>query len=145
MSVDQKLLDHQFYSISAYVISGCHCTQVCKFMSINLNFVREIPRGGRWRTRVGGATKSAALFTDFLNQKSTHLSTFNLMFVLQRPCVRNVIKKARFFDTCSYFCHGLREIGRSVGHRPNGFLRLSLNDRTIIFVVIFLDKTVSVG
>ena len=32
-------------------------TQWCKFMSKNLNFAREISRGGRGRTRVGGATK----------------------------------------------------------------------------------------
>ena len=31
------------------------------------------------------------------------------------------------------------------GRRPNGFLGLSLNDRTILFQVISLDKTVSVG
>ena len=30
------------------------------------------------------------------------------------------------------------------GRRPNGFLRLYLNDRTILFLVILLDKTVSV-
>ena len=33
----------------------------------------------------------------------------------------------------------------TVGHRPNGFLGLSLIDRTILFLVILLDKTVSVG
>ena len=31
----------------------------------------------------------------------------------------------------------------SIGRRPNGFLGLSLNDRTIIFLVILLYKTVS--
>ena len=31
------------------------------------------------------------------------------------------------------------------GRRPNGFLGLSLNDRTILFQVILLDKSVSVG
>ena len=31
------------------------------------------------------------------------------------------------------------------GRRPNGFLTLSLNDRAILFLVILLDKTVSVG
>ena len=31
------------------------------------------------------------------------------------------------------------------GRRLNGFLALSLNDRTILFLVILLDKTVSVG
>ena len=31
------------------------------------------------------------------------------------------------------------------GRRPNDFLGLSLNDRTILFPVILLDKTVSVG
>ena len=31
------------------------------------------------------------------------------------------------------------------GRRPNGFLGLYLNDRTIIILVILLDKTVSVG
>ena len=31
------------------------------------------------------------------------------------------------------------------GRRLNGFLRLSLNDGTILFLVILLDKTVSVG
>ena len=31
------------------------------------------------------------------------------------------------------------------GRRPNGFLGLSLNDRTITFLEILLDKTVSVG
>ena len=31
------------------------------------------------------------------------------------------------------------------GRRPNGFLGLSLNDRTILFLEISLDKTVSVG
>ena len=33
----------------------------------------------------------------------------------------------------------------SIGRRPNGFLGLSLNDRTISFLVILLDTTVSVG
>ena len=33
----------------------------------------------------------------------------------------------------------------SQGCRPNGFLGLSLNDRIILFLVILLDKTVSVG
>ena len=32
-----------------------------------------------------------------------------------------------------------------LGRRPNGFLGLSLNDMTIIFLVILLEKTVSVG
>ena len=32
-------------------------TRWCKFMSKNLNLAREIPRGGRGRTRVSGATK----------------------------------------------------------------------------------------
>ena len=32
-----------------------------------------------------------------------------------------------------------------IGRRPNGFLGLSLNDGTILFRVILLDKTVSVG
>ena len=31
------------------------------------------------------------------------------------------------------------------GRRHNGFLGLSLNDSTIIFLVILLDKTVSFG
>ena len=35
--------------------------------------------------------------------------------------------------------------GELEGRRPNGFLGLSLNDRTIIFLVILVDKTVSVG
>ena len=35
--------------------------------------------------------------------------------------------------------------GKFRGRRPNGFLGLSLNDRTILFLVILLDKTVSVG
>ena len=30
-------------------------------------------------------------------------------------------------------------------HRPNGFLEMSVNDMTILFLVILLDKTVSVG
>ena len=35
--------------------------------------------------------------------------------------------------------------GTAEGRRPNGFLGLSLNDRTILFLlVIILDKTVSV-
>ena len=33
----------------------------------------------------------------------------------------------------------------SQGRRPNGFLGLSLNDRTILFLVILFDRTVSVG
>ena len=33
----------------------------------------------------------------------------------------------------------------SKGRRPNGFLGLSLNDRTILFLAVLLDKTVSVG
>ena len=35
-------------------------------------------------------------------------------------------------------------ISLSLGRRPNGFLGLSLNDRTNLFLVILLDKTVSV-
>ena len=31
------------------------------------------------------------------------------------------------------------------GRRPNGYLGLSLNDRTILFLVTLSDKTVSVG
>ena len=30
----------------------------------------------------------------------------------------------------------------TTGRRPNGFLGLSLNDRTILFLLILLDKTV---
>ena len=33
----------------------------------------------------------------------------------------------------------------TVGRRPNTFLGLSLTDRTILFLVILVDKTVSVG
>ena len=33
----------------------------------------------------------------------------------------------------------------TLGRRLNGFLGLSLNDRTILFIVILLDKTVSIG
>ena len=29
------------------------------------------------------------------------------------------------------------------GRRPNGFLGMSVNDRTFLFLVIFLDKTAS--
>ena len=36
-------------------------TQWCKFMSKNLIFAPEISRGGRGRTRVGGATKKRAI------------------------------------------------------------------------------------
>ena len=36
----------------------------------------------------------------------------------------------------------VREVG---GRRPNGFQRLSLNGRTILFLEILLDKAVSVG
>ena len=36
----------------------------------------------------------------------------------------------------------IRGIG---GHRLNGFLGLSLNDRTVLFLLIILDKTVSDG
>ena len=32
----------------------------------------------------------------------------------------------------------------TLGRRPNDFLGLSLNDKTILFLVILLDKTVSV-
>ena len=42
-----------------------HYTQWCKFMSKNLNFAREILRGGRGRTRVGGATKKREISRTF--------------------------------------------------------------------------------
>ena len=42
---------------NAFLVRGIGCTQWCKFMSKNLNFAGEISRGGRGRTRVGGATK----------------------------------------------------------------------------------------
>ena len=32
-----------------------------------------------------------------------------------------------------------------IGRRPNTFLGLSLTERTILFLVILVDKTVSVG
>ena len=32
----------------------------------------------------------------------------------------------------------------AIGRRPNGFMGLSLNDRTILFLVFLLDKTVKV-
>ena len=38
-----------------------------------------------------------------------------------------------------------REFPQILGRRLNGFLGLSLNDGTILFLVILLDKTVSVG
>ena len=40
---------------------------------------------------------------------------------------------------------GWQSSEKIVGRRPNGFQGLSLNDRTIIFLVNVLDKTVSVG
>ena len=41
---------------------------------------------------------------------------------------------------------GLQQVsGGGNGRRLNGFLGLSLNDRTILFLVISIDKTVSVG
>ena len=42
-------------------------------------------------------------------------------------------------------CRERHQGGVSLGRRSNGFLGLSLNDKTIIFLVILLDKTVSVG
>ena len=35
-----------------------------------------------------------------------------------------------------------RDTGGVCGRRPNGFLGLYLNDRTVLFLVILLDKTV---
>ena len=43
----------------------------------------------------------------------------------------------------SYDSRQRRRVGE--GRRLNGFLGLSLNDRTILFLGIVLDKTVSVG
>ena len=45
------------------VEDGClfGSTQWCKFMSKNLYFAPEILRGGRGRTRVGGATKKCEI------------------------------------------------------------------------------------
>ena len=43
--------------MAPHVLSTSGSTQWCKFMSKNLNFAREISRGGRGPTRVGGATK----------------------------------------------------------------------------------------
>ena len=37
------------------------------------------------------------------------------------------------------------ELFLTEGRRLNGFVGLSLSDRTILFLVIFLDKTVSVA
>ena len=36
----------------------------------------------------------------------------------------------------------LRDGAQALGRRLNGFLGLSLNDRTILFLVIVLDRTV---
>ena len=49
-------------------------------------------------------------------------------------------KKTRCCCRCSKFLNFPFRRGR----RPNGFLGLSLNDRTVLFLVIILDKTVSV-
>ena len=45
-----------------------------------------------------------------------------------------------YIISSSLLCNSARE-----GPRLNGFLGLSLNDRTIIFLVILLDRTVSEG
>ena len=48
----------------------------------------------------------------------------------------------------SHFCQisfSPGRIGQTVGRRPNGCQGLSLNDQTILFLVILLDITVSVG
>ena len=45
----------------------------------------------------------------------------------------------------SEISRGNRAPGETLGRLPNRFLGLSLSDRTILFLVILLDKTVSVG
>ena len=61
-----------------------------------MNFACEIQRGGRGRTRVGGATKSAVLFMHFLTQKSTHLS--NMVFRKSEEMMEHT-----FLEPVSYF------------------------------------------
>ena len=52
-----------FWAIRIYHVhkQAGNNTQWCKFMSKNLIFVREISRGGRGRTGVGGATKKCEI------------------------------------------------------------------------------------
>ena len=52
------------------------------------------------------------------------------------------LKGTIFGELHSSVCHLERE---KEGRRLNGYLGLSLNYRTILFLVILLDKTVSVG
>ena len=74
------------------------------------------------------------------------------MTATDRPTLRSVqCNRVRSFPTST----AMRKRGRFVGNgngpsngpflgrRPKGFLGLSLNDRTILFRVILLDKTVS--
>ena len=67
----------------------------------------------------------ACLLSPFLPPLSSPVSPLSLLFVMTTTPAFSNLKK--------------RE-----GRRPNGFLGLSLNDRTILFLLILLDKTVSV-
>ena len=62
-------------------------------------------------------------------------------FVVRQNCsdIRHVIIASR-----NGIPSGEGEGGEVPGRRPNGFLGPSLNDRTILFLVMLLDKTVSV-
>ena len=64
------------------------------------------------------------------------------------PCLSRDERKRR--KQSNYTCEEEggeeeEEVEASRGRRPIGFLGLSLNDRTILFLVILLDRTVSVG
>ena len=77
------------------------------------------------------------------------LSLYNLIEWLHYPCAHNILHgcpRHRKKDSRSLrLIRTPEHLSSSIGRLPNGFLGLSLNDRTIISLMILLDKTVSVG
>ena len=58
-------------------------------------------------------------------------------------------RRPHFLDPSAVGCERSESLSSSLlssfGRRPNGFLGLSLNDMTLLFLVILFVKTVSVG
>ena len=81
-------------------------------------------------------TSSSAIFLRFLGSTAL-LFTQNVGLGLGEELLEStwIICPHDDFQTCDII----------VGRRLNGFLGLSLNDRTILFLILLLDKTVLVG
>ena len=117
--------------VSGEGVDRCHLTQKSPLESTrverDVHVHKHVVLGPQWKE--GIALFNSCLCIQSSDQSGSHLDPKS---------------RSKFEPHLVLLC--LSAVGRVVvGLRLNGFLGLSLTDRTILFLVIWLDETVSVG